>query len=563
MENTMTSDSLNFIEQIVDSDLKSGKHASVITRFPPEPNGYLHIGHVSAIFLNFSIAEKFGGKTNLRFDDTNPVKEDTEFVDSIINDIKWLGYKWDGEPLYASNYFDNLYEFAIQLIKEGKAFVDDCPVDQMREMRGVPTKPGTDSPFKTRTIEENLDLFQRMQAGEFEEGSRVLRAIIDMSSPNMHMRDPIMYRILKAHHHRTGDKWNIYPMYDFAHGISDSIENITHSLCTLEFEVHRPVYEWFNRELRIYEPLQIERSRINLNYTVVSKRKLLALVDGGFVTGWDDPRMPTISGMRRRGYTPESLKNFVIKAGISRRPSNIDISLLEFCVREDLNKKTARVMAVLNPLKVQLTNYPDDQVEQMESINNPEDPDGGSRTIPFSKHLLIEKEDFLEDAPKKFFRLAPGRMVRLKSGYIIQCDDFVKDPETGEVTELLCSYIPESRSGSDTSGLKVKGTIHWVSANHALEVEARLYDRLFKDPDPEAHKDEDGKSLDFINFVNEESLTKITAYVEPSLKTAKAGDQVQFMRKGYFCVDPDSTEDKLIFNRTVGLRDSWAKKQKK
>lgn len=559
----MTSDSLNFIEQIVDSDLKSGKHASVITRFPPEPNGYLHIGHVSAIFLNFSIAEKFGGKTNLRFDDTNPVKEDTEFVDSIINDIKWLGYKWDGEPLYASNYFDNLYEFAIQLIKEGKAFVDDCPVDQMREMRGVPTKPGTDSPFKTRTIEENLDLFQRMQAGEFEEGSRVLRAIIDMSSPNMHMRDPIMYRILKAHHHRTGDKWNIYPMYDFAHGISDSIENITHSLCTLEFEVHRPVYEWFNRELRIYEPLQIERSRINLNYTVVSKRKLLALVDGGFVTGWDDPRMPTISGMRRRGYTPESLKNFVIKAGISRRPSNIDISLLEFCVREDLNKKTARVMAVLNPLKVQLTNYPDDQVEQMESINNPEDPDGGSRTIPFSKHLLIEKEDFLEDAPKKFFRLAPGRMVRLKSGYIIQCDDFVKDPETGEVTELLCSYIPESRSGSDTSGLKVKGTIHWVSANHALEVEARLYDRLFKDPDPEAHKDEDGKSLDFINFVNEESLTKITAYVEPSLKTAKAGDQVQFMRKGYFCVDPDSTEDKLIFNRTVGLRDSWAKKQKK
>ncbi len=563
MENTMTSDSLNFIEQIVDSDLKSGKHASVITRFPPEPNGYLHIGHVSAIFLNFSIAEKFGGKTNLRFDDTNPVKEDTEFVDSIINDIKWLGYKWDGEPLYASNYFDNLYEFAIQLIMEGKAFVDDCPVDQMREMRGVPTKPGTDSPFKTRTIEENLDLFQRMQAGEFEEGSRVLRAIIDMSSPNMHMRDPIMYRILKAHHHRTGDKWNIYPMYDFAHGISDSIENITHSLCTLEFEVHRPVYEWFNRELRIYEPLQIERSRINLNYTVVSKRKLLALVDGGFVTGWDDPRMPTISGMRRRGYTPESLKNFVIKAGISRRPSNIDISLLEFCVREDLNKKTARVMAVLNPLKVQLTNYPDDQVEQMESINNPEDPDGGSRTIPFSKHLLIEKEDFLEDAPKKFFRLAPGRMVRLKSGYIIQCDDFVKDPETGEVTELLCSYIPESRSGSDTSGLKVKGTIHWVSANHALEVEARLYDRLFKDPDPEAHKDEDGKSLDFINFVNEESLTKITAYVEPSLKTAKAGDQVQFMRKGYFCVDPDSTEDKLIFNRTVGLRDSWAKKQKK
>lgn len=558
---TTEASSLNFIESIIEEELKSGKNTEVYTRFPPEPNGYLHIGHAKSICLNFGLAQKYGGKTNLRFDDTNPVAEDVEYVESIMEDVKWLGFDWE-ELRYASDYFDQLYDFAVQLIKEGKAYVDDSSVEDMRRMRGVPTKAGEESPFRNRSVKENLDLFEGMKAGEYEEGSRVLRAKIDMASPNMHMRDPILYRILHKEHHRTGNTWKIYPMYDWAHGQSDAIEGITYSVCTLEFEVHRPLYNWFLDNLPSFDPRprQIEFARLNLSYTVMSKRKLKELVETGLVNGWDDPRMPTISGFRRRGYTPASIRKFAERVGIARRENVIDLALLEFSIREDLNKTAPRVMGVLNPLKVVITNYPEGQVEDLEVENNPEDPEGGSRKVPFSREIYIERDDFLENppSPKKWYRLGPERMVRLKGAYVIRCDDFVKDEASGEITELHCTYFPESKSGSDTSGLKVKGTIHFVSAEHAKEVEVRLYDRLFNDPDPAGHKDKD-----FKEFINPDSLKITKALVEPSLASAKPMDRVQFMRKGYFCVDPDSTENHLIFNQTVTLRDNWKKKQNK
>jgi len=558
----VTEESLNFIEQIITDDLETGKHTKVLTRFPPEPNGYLHIGHCKAICINFGIAEKFGGQYNLRFDDTNPVSEDTEFVNGIIRDIKWLGFDWEDRMFYASDYFQQLYDHAVQLIKDGKAYVEDSTKEEMAEMRGIPTVPGKESPYRNRSVEENLELFEGMKDGKFEEGSRVLRAKIDMTSPNMHMRDPAMYRILKAHHHRTGDAWNIYPMYDFAHGVSDSIEGITHSLCSLEFENHRPLYEWFNKELAVYEPQQIEFARLNLSYTVTSKRKLRKLVEDGVVTGWDDPRMPTITAMRRRGYPPMAIRKFIDKAGVAKRINIIDLSLLEFCIREELNKTTDRNMAVLDPLKVVITNYPADKTEIMSVVNNPGDPEKGSRDVPFSNEIWIEKADFMEEAPKKYFRLKPGGLVRLKGAYIIQCDEVVKD-DNGEVVELRCSYIENSRSGEDESGLKVKGTIHWVSAQYAIKAEARIYDRLFMDEAPDSRKDENGETIPFTNFINPDSLAVSEIYVEPALKDLEVGTTVQFMRKGYFCLDPDTTEDKLIFNQTIGLRDSWAKKNKK
>ncbi len=552
-------ESLNFIEQIVEEDNKTGKYDNrVHTRFPPEPNGYLHIGHAKSICLNFELGKKYGGKTNLRFDDTNPVAEDVEYVDSIKKDVQWLGYQWNADILYASDYYQQLYDYAVQLIKKGSAYVDDSTVEELREMRGVPTRPGTESPYRNRSVEENLDLLERMNKGEFEEGARVLRAKIDMASPNMHMRDPIMYRILKTPHHRTGDKWNIYPTYDFAHGICDSIEGITHSICTLEFEVHRPLYDWFLIELGIYRPQQIEFARLNLNYTIMSKRKLRKLVEENHVSGWDDPRMPTISGMRRRGYTPASIRKFAQQVGVARRENIIDLALLEFYVREDLNKTTPRVMAVLDPVKLIITNYPERQTEDLEAINNPEDPTGSTRMIPFSKELYIERGDFMEEPPKKYFRLGPGRSVRLKNAYIITCENFIKD-ENGEITEIHCSYHPDSKSGEDTSGIKVKGTIHWVSVPHAINAEVRIYDRLFSDEDPAGNKEKD-----FLELLNPDSLQVISdAKLEINLKASEVGHQFQFMRKGYFIVDQDSTEDKLVFNRTVALRDSWAKMQKK
>lgn len=561
MSTNETKESLNFIENIVEEHNRTGRFAQrVWTRFPPEPNGYLHIGHAKSICLNFGLAQKYGGKTNLRFDDTNPVTEDTEYVDSIMADVRWLGFEWHGEPLYASDYFDQLYTWAQELIRAGKAYVDDSATEEIRRMRGVPTSPGEESPYRNRSVAENLDLFERMKNGEFDEGTKVLRAKVDMASPNMHLRDPIMYRILKRHHHRTGDKWCIYPMYDWAHGQSDSIEEITHSICTLEFEVHRPLYDWFVKELGIYAPQQIEFARLNLSYTVMSKRKLLELVRDGHVNGWDDPRMPTISGMRRRGYTPASLRNFAERIGIARRENVIDVALLEFSVREDLNQHAARVMAVLDPIKVIITNYPEGQVEEMEIENNPEDPQSGNRMVPFSRELWIEQGDFMENPPlpKKYFRLGPGRTVRLKGAYIITCDDFVKDPETGKITALHCSYYPDSRSGSDTSGIKAKGTLHWVSIPHALEAEIRLYDRLFVDEDPAGHKDRD-----FKEFLNPDSLQSITGYVEPALRDAQALAHFQFIRMGYFSVDPDSAPDSLIFNRTATLRDNWTKVMEK
>lgn len=554
-------ESLNFIEQIVEEDLKRGITHHIHTRFPPEPNGFLHIGHAKSIVLNFELAKKYGGKTNLRFDDTNPVKEDTKYVEAIKKDVKWLGYDWDEREYYASDYFDILYDYAVQLIKAGKAYVDDSSLEDIRKMRGIPTEPGIESPYSTRSINENLGLFERMKNGEFEEGSRVLRANIDMASPNMHLRDPIMYRILNKPHHRTGSKWNIYPTYDWAHGQSDAIEGITHSLCTLEFEVHRPLYEWFLDQLEGFDlrPRQIEFARLNLTYTVMSKRKLLMLVEEGKVDSWDDPRMPTISGLRRRGYTPESIRNFAQRVGIAKRENLIDVGLLEHSIREDLNKTAPRVMAVLNPLKVIITNYPEGQSEEMDIINNPEDPQGGSRRLTFSGEIYIERDDFMENPPKKFFRLGPGRMTRLKSAYIIQCDDYKKDPETGDILELYCSYIPESRSGSDNSGLKVKGTLHWVSLPHAISAEIRLYDRLFNVEDPSAEKD-----VDFRELLNPDSLTIIPqAFLEPGLKNSSPGERFQFMRKGYFVVDADSKKDHLIFNRTVTLKDTWAKVKKK
>ena len=543
--------SLNFIEEIVEADLQSGKYTQIVTRFPPEPNGYLHIGHASSICLNFGLTKKFPGYTNLRFDDTNPVTEDTEYVESIKNDIRWMGFEWQNE-LYASDYFDTLYEFAIKFINAGLAYVDDSTSEEIATLKGTPTEPGKDSPYRNRSIEENLSLFEKMKNGEFPDGSRTLRARIDMAHINMLMRDPILYRIKHAHHHRTGDKWSIYPMYDFAHGQSDSIENVTHSICTLEFAPHRELYDWLIEKLEIYPSHQYEFARRNLNYTVTSKRKLLQLVQDGHVNGWDDPRMPTITGLRRRGYTAASIRDFCDRIGVAKRENMIDVGLLEFCVREDLNKKSLRRMVVLDPLKVVITNFPEGVTEMCHSENNPEDIAAGNREIPFSREIYIEKEDFMETPSKKYFRLAPGKMVRLKGAYIIQCDDFVKD-ENGEITEVRCSYIENSKSGQDTTGINVKGTLHWVSAPHAVPMEIRLYDRLFS---VENVSSEEG---DFKDYINPESLSIITGYGEPAILEAKEGEAFQFLRKGYFAWDRDSTPEKPVFNRTVTLRDNWAK----
>ena len=547
--------SLNFLEQIVEEDLAVTKNGGrILTRFPPEPNGYLHIGHAKSICLNFGLAAKYGGQTNLRFDDTNPEKEETEYVDSIKSDVKWLGFNWtNDQELYASDYFEQLYQFSVELIKKGLAYVDDQPADMIAAQKGNPTLNGEDSPFRYRKIEENLDLFAGMRAGKFEDGAKVLRAKIDMAHPNMHMRDPLMYRIRHVEHHRTGNDWCIYPMYDFAHGQSDSIEEITHSICTLEFDVHRPLYDWFIERLNIFPSQQYEFARLNLTHTVMSKRKLLQLVQEGIVSSWDDPRMPTISGLRRRGFTPASVRNFCEKIGVGKRENLIDVGVLDFCIREDLNKSATRVMAVLDPLKVVITNYPAGQTEKLSIENNPEDTKSGSRIVPFNNTLYIERDDFMEEPMKKFFRLGPGLMVRLKGAYIIQCDDFVKD-ELGNITELHCSYFPESRSGLDTSGINVKGVIHWVSVSDALKVEARLYDRLLILEDASQVGD------DFKKFINPDSLTILPEiFVEPSLKEAKIGTNYQFMRKGYFCLDTDSTAENLVFNRTVGLKDSFKK----
>jgi glutaminyl-tRNA synthetase len=544
--------SLNFLEEIVENDLSAGKYKTIITRFPPEPNGYLHLGHSKSICLNFGLALKYGGKTNLRFDDTNPVTEETEYVESIKEDIQWLGFEWANE-FYASDYFDQLYEFAVVLIKKGLAYVDDSTSEEIAAQKGTPTQPGTNSPYRNRSIEENLKLFADMKAGVYNDGEKVLRAKVDMSHPNMHMRDPIMYRIKHAHHHRTGDNWCIYPMYDFAHGQSDAIENITHSICTLEFIPHRALYDWFIQNLEIYPSRQYEFARLNLTYTVMSKRKLLQLVNEGHVSGWDDPRMPTLSGVRRRGYTPKAIRDFCDRIGVAKRENLIDVGLLEFCVREDLNKIAQRRMVVFDPLKIVITNYPEGKTEMLLSENNPEDPSTGNREIPFSRELYIEQEDFMEVAPKKYFRLAPGQMVRLKSAYIIKCEEVVKDA-TGKITELRCSYIPESKSGSDTSGINVKGTLHWASVQHAVPVEVRLYDRLFK---VENLGEAEG---DFKDYLNPESLQVLPAvYAEPSVKEAKPGEGYQFLRKGYFTLDKDSSAQKMIFNRTVTLKDMWAK----
>ncbi len=548
--------SLNFLEEIIEEHLAAGKYPQGIhTRFPPEPNGYLHIGHASSICLNFGLAQKYGGKCNLRFDDTNPVTEETEYVDSIRYDIQWLGFQWDNE-FYASDYFDKLYDFAVALIGKGLAYVDDSTAEEIAATKGSTSEPGINSPYRARSIEENLRLFEEMKAGKYQDGEKTLRAKIDMAHPNLLLRDPLMYRIKHAHHHRTGDQWCIYPMYDFAHGQSDSIEHITHSICTLEFIHHRPLYDWFIEQLGTFPSHQYEFARRNLTYTVMSKRKLLQLVNEGHVEGWDDPRMPTVSGMRRRGYTAKAIRHFCDTVGIARRENIVDLGLLEFHVREDLNKTANRVMAVLDPVKLVITNYPAGQEEALESENNPEDETAGSRKLPFSNELWIEREDFMEVPPKKFFRLGPGLMVRLKHAYIVRCEDFKKD-EAGNITEIHCTYIPESKSGQDTSGINVKGTIHWVSAAHAKEAEVRLYDRLFKVENPAA---EEG---DFKSYINEHSLEKIRAYVEPLLMEAKPGEHFQFLRKGYFCVDKNSAEGKPVFNRTVGLKDSWAKEVKK
>jgi glutaminyl-tRNA synthetase len=558
-ENKEPAKKSNFIHLQIEKDLAEGKNnGQVITRFPPEPNGYLHIGHAKSICLNFGIAEKFGGKCNLRFDDTNPTKEEMEYVESIMKDVRWLGFDWEERLFYASDYFQKLHDFAVKLIKEGKAYVDDQNSETISEQKGTPTRPGTESPYRNRKAEENLDLFRRMTAGEFDEGSRVLRAKIDMASPNMHMRDPIIYRILKAHHHRTGDKWCVYPMYDFAHGQSDYWEGITHSVCTLEFEVHRPLYDWFIDQLMDsdYRPRQIEFARLNLTYTIMSKRRLLELVKEGLVNGWDDPRMPTITGLRRRGYTPESIRNFSDRIGVTKVDGMIDVSLLEYSVREHLNKTAQRVMGVLNPLKVVITNYPENQEEELEAINNPEDESMGTRKVPFSRELYIERDDFMEDPPRKFFRLAPGREVRLRYAYFITCHEVIKD-NNGEITELHCTCDPASKGGNSPDGRKVKATLHWVSVKHAVKSEVRLYDRLFNDEDPAGHKD-----VDFKEFLNPDSLKILPeCYVEPFVEGAKPPDHFQFERLGYFSLDYDSTTEKPVFNRTVPLRDSWAKAQ--
>jgi glutaminyl-tRNA synthetase len=539
--------SLNFIEEIVDNDLKSGKYQSILTRFPPEPNGYLHIGHAKSICLNFGLANKFSGKTNLRFDDTNPSKEEVEYVDSIKEDIKWLGFEWENE-FYASDYFEQLFEFAIILIRKGLAYVDDLSAEEVAKLKGTPTKAGENSPFRDRSAAENEDLFRKMRAGTFKEGSKTLRAKIDMAAPNMHLRDPFLYRIKFDHHHRTGDAWCIYPMYDFAHGQSDAIEKITHSICTLEFIPHRPLYDWLIEQLDLYPSKQYEFARLNLNYTVMSKRKLLQLVEEKHVSGWDDPRMPTISGMRRRGYTPEAIRLFCDKVGVAKRENVIEMALLEFCVKEHLNKIAQRRMVVFDPLKVVITNYPTDAVEHLSSENNPENEADGQREVPFSGTLWIEREDFMEDAPSKFFRLSVGKFVRLKSAYIITCDEVVKD-ENGNITELRCTYFPDSKSGSDTSGIKAKGTLHWVSATHAVPVEVCEYERLFKVENPQA---EEG---DFLDYINEDSLKVISnAMAEPAILKDSALDRFQFLRKGYYAMDKDSSAEKLVFNGTVSLR---------
>jgi len=559
VENDNVVKSNNFIHQIVEEEINAGKNnGRVHTRFPPEPNGYLHIGHAKSICLNFGTAQKYNGLTNLRFDDTNPTKEDTEYVDSIMEDVRWLGFDWDDRLYYASDYFDKLFDFAVKLIKEGKAYIDDQDAETISAQKGTPTRPGIESPFRSRSVEENLDLFMRMKAGEFNEGERVLRGKIDMTSPNMHMRDPILYRIMKTPHHRTGDKWCIYPMYDFAHGQCDYWEGITHSICTLEFEVHRPLYDWFVDQLMDseYRPRQIEFSRLNLNYTVMSKRKLLELVKDGHVNGWDDPRMPTICGLRRRGYTPESIRNFADRIGVTKTDGITDVALLEYSIREDLNKRAQRVMGVLNPLKMVITNYPEGQVEQMEAINNPEDETMGTRLVPFTRELYIERDDFMEEPPKKFFRLSPGVEVRLRYAYFITCTNVVKDAN-GEITEIHCTYDPASRGGNSPDGRKVKSTIHWVSATENIEAEVRMYDRLFSDEEPDGHKD-----VDFKEFMNHDSLQVLPkCYIEPFVKDAKVLDHFQFERLGYFNVDPDTTPEKLVFNRTVQLKDTWAKVQ--
>jgi len=551
----------HFIRNIVAEDLNHGKNQGrVHTRFPPEPNGYLHIGHAKSICLNFGLAAEFGGLCNLRFDDTNPSKEDVEYVDSIKEDVRWLGFDWDDREFYASDYFEQLYQFAIQLIKAGKAFVCDLNADQMREYRGTLTEPGKNSPYRDRSVEENLDLLQRMRAGEFADGSRTLRAKIDMASPNINMRDPVMYRVLRATHHRTGDTWCIYPTYDFAHGQSDSIEGITHSICTLEFEDHRPLYDWFLDQLGIHHPQQIEFARLNLTHTVLSKRKLLQLVQQGHVAGWDDPRMPTLAGFRRRGYTPEAIRNFCERIGVAKRNSVVDIAMLEHSLREDLNKRAPRVMAVLRPLKVVLENYPEGQGEELEAVNNPEDPSKGTRQVPFSREIYIEQDDFREEPPKGFFRLSPGKEVRLRYAYIIKCTEVVKDPITCEIKELRCLYDPETKSGSSQSKRKVKATIHWVSAAQALPAEVRLYDHLFTKEDPDDVPD----GSDWLANINSKSLERLTeCRVEPFLAEAKPGERFQFERLGYFCVDSeDSSAAELVFNRSVTLRDTWAKIQR-
>ncbi len=548
----------NFIEEIIENDIKSNKYdGRVHTRFPPEPNGYLHIGHAKSICLNFGIAKKYKGKCNLRFDDTNPTKEDEEYVSSIIEDVKWLGFDWEERLFYASSYFDQMYEYAIELIKKGRAYVCDLTAKQIKDYRGTLTTPGIESPYRNRTVEENLILFQDMRNGKFPEGSKTLRAKIDMSHPNLNMRDPVMYRIINAQHHKTSKRWSIYPTYDWAHCLEDSIERITHSLCTLEFADHRILYEWFLEQLEVYKPQQIEFARLNLTYTVLSKRKLTKLVQDGYVKGWDDPRMPTIAGLRRKGYTPESIRDFIDRTGVTKSDAVVDYALLEHCIRDDLNKSARRVMAVLEPLKVIITNYPKDRVEELDAENNPEKPEEGSRKIPFCREIYIEREDFRENAPKKFFRLAPGREVRLKHAYYITCTDVVKDGQ-GNIVELHCTYDPKSKGGWTDDGRKVRGTLHWVSAKHCIDAEVRLYEHLFKEEEP-------GKNVeDFTDSINPSSLIVLKeCKLEPSLKYAKPEDKYQFLRKGYFCLDKDSAEDKLIFNRTVTLKDSWLKIERK
>ncbi len=563
-ENTKANPDLpvNFIQDIISADLKAGKNGGrVHTRFPPEPNGYLHIGHAKSICLNFGLAQANGGLCNLRFDDTNPSKEEVEFVDSIMADVRWLGFDWGERLYYASDYFEQLYEWAVQLIKDGQAYVCDLTAEEIRAYRGTLTEAGRESPYRNRPAEENLDLFERMRAGEFSEGARVLRAKIDMASPNLNMRDPVLYRILKQPHHRTGDKWLIYPMYDYAHPLSDAMEAITHSICTLEFADHRPLYDWCIENAKTeFQPRQHEFARLNINYTVMSKRKLRILVEQGYVEGWDDPRMPTISGLRRRGYTPEAIRDFCERIGVAKRDSTVDIALLEYCIREDLNHRASRVMAVLQPLKIIIENYPEGQMEWLEIENNPETPESGSRMIPFARELYIEKEDFMEDPPRKFFRLAPGKEVRLKGAYIIKCEEVIKDDETGEIVELHCTYDPDTKSGAPAAGRKVKGTLHWVSASQAVRAEVRLYSHLFIPEDPD--NDDDG--LDFTQKLNPDSLRVMSnCMLEPGLESSQPGERFQFLRQGYFAVDPDSSSDALVFNQIVPLRDTWAKIQKK